>query len=131
SIKRAARRIAHTKAEGTDVVVVVSAMGDTTDELLELAGDITATPPQREMDILLTAGERISMALLSMAIHELDVDAQAFTGQQAGVITDTSYGIARLIDVPPCRIQLNLDEAAVAFVSCFQGLSKINYAVSP
>ena len=130
SIKRVARRIAHTKAEGNDVVVVVSAMGDTTDELLELAGDITATPPQREMDILLTAGERISMALLAMAIHELDVDAQAFTGQQAGVITDTSYGNARIIDVSPSRIQRTLSDGAVAIVAGFQGVTQFTNDVT-
>ena len=130
SIKRVARRIAHTKAAGNDVVVVVSAMGDTTDDLLDLAGQITPTPPQREMDILLTAGERISMALLSMAIHELDVDAQAFTGQQAGVITDTSYGNARIIDVTPSRIQRTLDEGAVAIVAGFQGVTQFTNDVT-
>ena len=130
SIKRVARRIAHTKAAGNDVVVVVSAMGDTTDDLLDLAGQITPTPPEREMDILLTAGERISMALLSMAIHELDVDAQAFTGQQAGVITDTSYGNARIIDVTPSRIQRTLDEGAVAIVAGFQGVTQFTNDVT-
>ena len=89
SIKRVAKRIAAAKRAGDEVVVVVSAMGDTTDELIELAKEITPLPPSREMDILLTAGERISMSLLAMAIANLGVDARSFTGQQAGVITDT------------------------------------------
>ena len=88
SIKRVAKRVAEAKRAGHDVVVVVSAMGDTTDELIDLAQQVTPLPPQREMDILLTAGERISMSLLAMAIHNLGVDAKSFTGQQAGVITD-------------------------------------------
>ena len=92
SIKRVAQRIAETKRAGNNVVVVVSAMGDTTDELIDLAHLITPVPPSREMDILLTAGERISMSLLAMAITTLGVEAQSFTGQQAGVITDESHG---------------------------------------
>src|SRR5665811_688453 len=96
SIKRVAKRIAEAKRAGDDVVVVVSAMGDTTDELIDLANQITPMPPAREMDILLTAGERISMSLLAMAIANLGVHAQSFTGQQAGVITDESHGKARI-----------------------------------
>ena len=92
SIKRVAKRVTEAKRAGHDVVVVVSAMGDTTDELIDLARQVTPLPPQREMDILLTAGERISMSLLAMAIHNLGVDAKSFTGQQAGVITDETYG---------------------------------------
>src|SRR5690625_7436835 len=95
-------------------------MGDTTDELLDLAEQISPHPPAREMDILLTAGERISMALLAMAISELGVSAQAFTGQQAGVITDTSHGNARITEVTPSRIQESLDDDAVAIVAGFQ-----------
>ncbi|UFU07103.1 aspartate kinase [Ruania halotolerans] len=124
SIQRVARRITETKQAGNDVVVVVSAMGDTTDELLDLAEKISSAPPSREMDILLTAGERISMALLAMAIHELGVDAQAFTGQQAGMITDTSHGNARIVDVSPSRIQETLARDAVAIVAGFQGVTE-------
>src|SRR5690606_33171798 len=123
SIRRVARRIVETKAAGHDVVVVVSAMGDTTDELLDLAGQITDDPPQRELDILLTAGERISMALLAIAITSLGVQARAFTGQQAGVITDTAHGNARIIDVTPSRIQATLSDDAVAIVAGFQGVT--------
>lgn len=124
SIARVAKRIVDTKRAGHDVVAVVSAMGDTTDELLELAGQITPNPPAREMDILLTAGERISMALLSMAIHELGVLAQAFTGQQAGLITDAEHGNARIAEVTPDRIQDSLDLGAVAIVAGFQGVTQ-------
>src|SRR5699024_2591871 len=109
---------------GHQVVVVVSAMGDTTDELLDLANQISPNPPAREMDILLTAGERISMALLAMAISELGVDAQAFTGQQAGVITDTEHGNARIAQVTPKRIQQSVDAGSVAIVAGFQGVTQ-------
>lgn len=124
SIKRVAKRIAETKRAGNDVVVVVSAMGDTTDELIDLANDVTPLPPAREMDILLTAGERISMALLAMAIQTLGVEAHAYTGQQAGVITDNSHGKARIIDVTPGRIRRCIDEGAVAIVAGFQGVTE-------
>src|SRR5699024_8614648 len=119
SIKRVAQRIVETKSAGDDVVVVVSAMGDTTDDLLDLAGQITDSPPERAMDILLTAGERISMALLSMAIQQLSVDAQAFTGQQAGVITATTLGrggsdttavaLAGALEASVCEIYTDVD----------------------
>jgi len=124
SIKRVAKRIAEAKRAGDDVVVVVSAMGDTTDELIDLAQQITPLPPQREMDILLTAGERISMSLLAMAISSLGVEAQSFTGQQAGVITDSAHGKARIIDVTPSRIQQAVDAGAVAIVAGFQGVTQ-------
>lgn len=124
SIKRVAKRIAEAKRGGDDVVVVVSAMGDTTDELIDLAQQITPLPPQREMDILLTAGERISMSLLAMAISSLGVEAQSFTGQQAGVITDSAHGKARIIDVTPSRIQQAVDSGAVAIVAGFQGVTQ-------
>ena len=124
AINRVAKRIAAAKRAGNEVVVVVSAMGDTTDELIELAKKITPTPPSREMDILLTAGERISMALLAMAIANLGVTAQSFTGQQAGVITDTTHGKARIIDVNPSRIRATLDAGAVAIVAGFQGVTR-------
>ena len=124
AIKRVAKRIAEAKRAGNDVVVVVSAMGDTTDELIELAKKITPLPPSREMDILLTAGERISMSLLAMAMANLGVEAQSFTGQQAGVITDTTHGKARIIDVTPSRIRATLDAGAVAIVAGFQGVTQ-------
>ncbi|MFV0425528.1 MAG: aspartate kinase [Beutenbergiaceae bacterium] len=123
SLRRVARRIVNTKQQGHQVVVVVSAMGDTTDELLDLAAQLSEVPPQRELDILLTAGERISMALLAIAITELGVQAQAFTGQQAGMITDTAHGNARIIDVTPSRIQSTLSNDAVAIVAGFQGVT--------
>ena len=124
SIKRVAKRIAESKRAGNDVVVVVSAMGDTTDELIDLANEITPMPPSREMDILLTAGERISMALLAMAIANLGVEAQSFTGQQAGVITDAEHGKARIIDVTPSRIRNAIAQGAVAIVAGFQGVTQ-------
>ena len=123
SIKRVAKRVAEAKRAGHDVVVVVSAMGDTTDELIDLANQVTPMPPQREMDILLTAGERISMSLLAMAIHNLGVDAKSFTGQQAGVITDEAYGKARIIDVSPSRIKDTVARGEVAIVAGFQGVN--------
>ena len=110
AIKRVAKRITEAKRAGDDVVVVVSAMGDTTDELIDLANQISPKPPLREMDILLTAGERISMSLLAMAIANLGIHAQSFTGQQAGVITDDAHGRARIIDVRASRIRQALDE---------------------
>ncbi len=124
SIKRVAHRIAESRRAGHDVVVVVSAMGDTTDELIDLANQITPMPPSREMDILLTAGERISMALLAMAIANLGVQAQSFTGQQAGVITDSAHGKARIIDVTPSRIRNAVAQGAVAIVAGFQGVTQ-------
>jgi aspartate kinase len=124
SIKRVAKRIAEARRAGTDVVVVVSAMGDTTDDLIELANEITPLPPAREMDILLTAGERISMSLLAMAIANLGVGAQSFTGQQAGVITDEVHGKARIIDVKANRIRHTLDAGNVAIVAGFQGVTE-------
>ncbi len=124
SIKRVAQRIVATKKAGNDVVVVVSAMGDSTDELIDLAKQVSPLPPGRELDMLLTAGERISMALLAMAISDLGVQARSFTGSQAGVITDASHGKARIIDVTPGRIQGALDSGAVAIVAGFQGVSQ-------
>jgi len=123
-IKRVAERIVATRRDGHDVVVAVSAMGDSTDELLDLAKQVTPLPPGRELDMLLTAGERISMALLAMAIHALGIDARSFTGSQAGVITDRTHGKARIIDVTPGRIQGALEAGAVAIVAGFQGVSQ-------
>ncbi len=124
SVKRVARRIVDTKRAGNDVVVVVSAMGDTTDELIDLAAQVTPLPPARELDMLLTAGERISMALLAMAIETLGHTAQSFTGSQAGVITDEAHGRARIIDVTPGRISSALAEGNIAIVAGFQGVSQ-------
>ena len=123
-IKRVAERIVATRRDGHDVVVAVSAMGDSTDELLDLAQQVTPLPPGRELDMLLTAGERISMALLAMAIHSAGVDARSFTGSQAGVITDSVHGRARIIDVTPGRIREALDGGSVAIVAGFQGVSQ-------
>ena len=123
-VKRVAERIVATRKAGNDVVVVVSAMGDTTDELLDLAQQVTPVPPPRELDMLLTAGERISMAVLAMAIENLGAEARSFTGSQAGVITDSSHGRARIIDVTPGRIRSALDEGAIAIVAGFQGVSQ-------
>jgi aspartate kinase len=126
SIQRVARRIVETKQAGNDVVVVVSAMGDTTDELLDLAGQITDDAPAREMDILLTAGERISMALLAMAINEVGVKARSYTGQQAGLRTDTRYGKASIVGVVPERINKAVAAGQVAIVAGFQGVNELN-----
>lgn len=124
SIRRVARRIVDTHASGTQVVVVVSAMGDTTDELLDLAEQVSPSPAGRELDMLLTAGERISMALLAMAIGDLGADARSYTGSQAGLITDASHGRARIIDVTPGRIQAALAEGAIPIVAGFQGVAQ-------
>jgi aspartate kinase len=130
SIKRVAKRIVENKKAGNHVVVVVSAMGDTTDELIDLAQQISPLPSGRELDMLLTAGERISMALLAMAIGNLGQEARSFTGSQAGVITDSVHGKARIIDVTPGRIQQALDEGAVAIVAGFQGVSQDTHDVT-
>jgi aspartate kinase len=123
-MKRVAARIVATKKAGNQVVVVVSAMGDTTDELLDLANQVSPIPPGRELDMLLTAGERISMALLAMAINNLGFEAQSFTGSQAGVITDSTHGKARIIDVTPGRIREAIESGSIAIVAGFQGISQ-------
>jgi len=124
SVKRVAQRIVATKKAGHDVVVVVSAMGDTTDDLIDLANQVSPLPPARELDMLLTAGERISMAVLAMAIGNLGQEARSFTGSQAGVITDAEHGRAKIIDVTPGRIEAALSEGAIAIVAGFQGVSQ-------
>jgi aspartate kinase len=124
SVKRVARRIVDTRKAGHDVCVVVSAMGDTTDDLIDLAEQVSPLPPARELDMLLTAGERISMAVLAMAIASLGQEARSFTGSQAGVITDSVHGRARIIDVTPGRIRAALDEGHIAIVAGFQGVSQ-------
>jgi aspartate kinase len=123
-IKRVAERIVQTKKAGDDVVVVVSAMGDTTDELIDLAKRIVPVPEGREFDMLLTAGERISMALLAMAINSLGYKAESFTGSQAGVLTTSVHGKARIVSITPGRVENSLAEGNIAIVAGFQGFSK-------
>jgi aspartate kinase len=123
-IKRVAELIVGTRKAGHDIVVVVSAMGDTTDELRDLAHQVSPVPPGRELDMLLTAGERISMALLAMAIHNLGYEARSYTGSQAGVITTSAHGRARIIDVTPGRLRGALDEGAIVIVAGFQGVAQ-------
>jgi aspartate kinase len=123
-IKRVAERIVSARKAGHEVVVVVSAMGDTTDELMDLASQVSPVPPGRELDMLLTAGERISMALLAMAIHNLGYEARSYTGSQAGVLTTSAHGRARIIDVTPGRLRNALDEGSIAIVAGFQGVAQ-------
>ena len=124
-VKRVARRVVDTQKAGNDVVVVVSAMGDTTDELLDLAAEVTSNvTPSRELDMLLTAGERISTAILSMAINDLGAKAQSFTGSQAGMITDGVHGSARLVEVNPERIRESIEAGNIAIVAGFQGVHR-------
>lgn len=123
-IKRVAERIVAAKKAGNEVVVVCSAMGDTTDELLDLAREVNPVPPDREMDMLLTAGERISNALVAMAISAQGAEAWSFTGSQAGVLTTSAHGNARIVDVTPDRVQEALDNGYVALVAGFQGVSQ-------
>jgi len=123
-IRKVAARVKARRDEGWQLVVVVSAMGDTTDELLGLAKKISADPPRRELDMLLTCGERISMALLSMALHEQGVPAISFTGSQSGIITDTAHAQARIIEVKPARLEEALGNGKVVIVAGYQGVSK-------
>jgi aspartate kinase len=123
-VKRVAQRIVATHKAGHSVVVVVSAMGDTTDDLMDLAHQVSPLPPGRELDMLLTAGERISMALLAMAIANLGLEGRSYTGSQAGIITDSAHGKARIIDVTPGRILTALEEGAIPIVAGFQGVSQ-------
>jgi aspartate kinase len=122
-IQAVARRVVGAREEGYDVVVVVSAMGDTTDELLSLAQDITLVPEPRELDLLLTAGERIAMSLLSIAVNAMGSRAASYTGSQAGIITDTQHGKAKIVDIRPGRIRESLTEGNVVIVAGFQGVS--------
>jgi aspartate kinase len=122
-IKRVARRIVRTAEEGNSVCAVVSAMGQTTDELVDLAARISSRPTPREMDVLLTSGERISMALVSMAINDLGHEAVSFTGSQAGILTDTRHGKARIIEMRRGRVHEALDEGKIAILAGFQGVS--------
>ncbi len=122
-IKHVAARVLSAQAEGNQVCVVVSAMGDTTDELIDLADSVSSDPTGREMDVLLTAGERIAMALLAMAIIELGGKAKSFTGYQAGISTDSEHGSARIWKLEPSRIKQSLDAGEIAIVAGFQGFS--------
>ncbi|MBW3589930.1 MAG: aspartate kinase [Actinobacteria bacterium] len=122
-IRTVARRVVASKEAGNQVVVVVSAMGDTTDDLTNLAFEISPVPPARELDMLLSAGERISIALLSMAIIDFGHDAISFTGSQAGIVTDTSHGKARIVEVRARRIIESLEAGKIVIVAGFQGVS--------
>jgi aspartate kinase len=122
-IRKVAKKIAETRRAGRDVCVVVSAMGDTTDELLALAKKVSPTPPRRELDMLLSAGERISMALVSMALNDLGVAAISFTGSQSGIITNDSHAAARIVEVRPYRVQDELERGKVVIVAGYQGVS--------
>src|SRR5215213_4546202 len=130
-IRRVAERVVASRLAGNDVVVVVSAMGDTTDDLIALARRVSPDPPPREMDMLLTAGERISMSLLAMAIADLGVTAKSFTGSQAGIITDTLHGKARILDVRAGRISEALAEGNIVIVAGFQGVYTTDPRVVP
>jgi aspartate kinase len=124
SIKRVARRIARARGEGNDVIIVISAMGDTTDELMDLALQVSPNPKSRELDMLITTGERQSAALLAMALADIGVDAVSYTGSQAGVITTPTHGNARIIDITPGRVEKALEEGQVAIVAGFQGVAQ-------
>src|SRR5437899_5162108 len=120
-MKQVAERVMRTRREGHDVVVVVSAMGDTTDELLALAKQVSPNPDRRELDMLLTAGERISMSLLSLAIRELGGDAISFTGSQSGIVTNDRHVDARIIEVRPFRVQDELARGKIVVIGGYQG----------
>jgi aspartate kinase len=122
-MRKVAAKVAATRRSGADVCVVVSAMGDTTDELLALAKQVSSAPPRRELDMLLTAGERISMALLSMALQEQGVEAISFTGSQSGILTTDAHASARIVEVRPFRVQEELARGKVVIVAGFQGVS--------
>lgn len=121
---RVAKRIIEKKLQGDRVVVVVSAMGDTTDELIDKANEINDNPPSREMDMLLTTGEQISVALLSMAIHNLGHEARSYTGWQAGIVTEDVHAKARISDISPERIFASLDQGNIVVVAGFQGMTQ-------
>jgi aspartate kinase len=122
-IRGVADRIVRAREQGQDVVVVVSAMGETTDDLLDKASDITPAPEPRELDMLLTAGERIAMSLLAIAVNARGCRAASYTGSQAGIITDTQHGKARIVEIRPTRIKESLDAGNVVILAGFQGLS--------
>ena len=122
-MRAVAEHVAFTKSHGHDVVVVVSAMGKTTDTLIKLANDVSGTQPGREMDMLLTTGERISMALLCMALADVGIDAMSFTGSQVGIITDTAHGKAKILEVRGDRVRAAIAAGQVCVVAGFQGVS--------
>jgi aspartate kinase len=122
-LKAVARRVVQARQAGHDTVVVVSAMGDTTDELIALANRVSPRPPARELDMLLTAGERISMALLAMALHDLGAEAISFTGSQSGILTDGTHRAARIKDIRPERIRAELARGRIVIVAGFQGVN--------
>src|SRR3954470_1569617 len=122
-LRKVAAKVKARHETGDQVVVVVSAMGDTTDELLGLAKQVSPDPPRRELDMLLTCGERISMALLSMALQEQGVPAISFTGSQSGIITDDAHAQARIVEVRPYRILDELQKGKVVIVAGYQGVS--------
>ncbi len=122
-IKRVAQRVVDTKRSGADVVVVVSALGDTTDELLQLASQITQQPPERELDMLMATGEQVSTALLAMAIHELGEDAVSFTGAQVGIITDNTHTRAKIVNINTKRIEKELGKHRIVIIAGFQGVN--------
>lgn len=124
SIKRVARRVADRKDAGDEVVVVISAMGDTTDDLLDLAYQVSSNPAPRELDMLLTTGERQSAALLALALDDIGYQARSYTGSQAGVITTATHGNARIVDITPGRIIEALDEGDIVIVAGFQGVAQ-------
>ncbi|HZK48355.1 MAG TPA: aspartate kinase [Thermoleophilia bacterium] len=129
-VKRVAQRIVDARRAGSPVVAVVSARGDTTDELISMAREISDAPPEREMDMLLSAGERISAALLAMAIHDLGFEAISLTGSQAGIVTDSVHTKAKILDIRPTRVQKALDEGKVVLVAGFQGVSTQTHDVT-
>jgi aspartate kinase len=129
-IRAVASRIAAARAAGHAMVVVVSAMGDTTDELIALAHQVSPLPSRREMDMLLTTGERVSMALLAMALHDLGVQAISFTGSQSGILTDEAHANARIVGVKPDRIRAALDAGQVVIVAGFQGVSPVTKEIT-
>ena len=122
-IEMVAKRVVKTKKDGYDVVVIVSALGDTTDRLIELANDITQSPPEREVDMLISTGEQVSSALLAMAINKLGMDAISFTGAQVGIITNNAFTKARILDINAKRISLELKKGRIVIVAGFQGVS--------
>jgi len=122
-IRAVADHVARTRRSGDDVAVVVSAMGKTTDDLIRLASDVSASRPPRELDMLLSSGERISMALLCMALSDLGISAFSYTGSQAGIITDTTHTRAKIVEVRGDRLRAALDQGAVPVVAGFQGVS--------
>src|SRR3990167_10307525 len=122
-IKRVAQRVVEVKRKGADVVVVVSALGDTTDELLQLAAQVSEHPAERELDMLMATGEQVSVALLAMAIHELGEDAVSFTGTQVGILTDGTHTKARIVDINAQRIVRELTRGRIVIVAGFQGIN--------